>query len=180
MYKPQISIIGSRNLSTESLNLVEELSYCLVEAGCRIVTGGMGSLQKNAHKGAKLSPASSDCDTIAILPGFDPKPALDHADVIIPTGLDLYRNVIVANSDVVISIDGGAGTLSELAFAWQLNRSVIAVGSDGWSSKLAGTTLDGRRPEDKLFDYTDKSVEDVVKKVLNLLEKSGDRHSGIV
>ena len=180
MYKPQISIIGSRNLSAESLNLVQELSYHLVEAGCRIVTGGMGSLQKSAHIGAKLSSAASDCDTIAILPGFDPAPAIGHADIIIPTGLDLYRNVIVANSDVVISIDGGAGTLSELAFAWQLNRSVIAVGSKGWSYKLAGTTLDTRRTEDKLFDYTDSSAQEVVKKVLELLERSNNRHSGIV
>lgn len=180
MYKPQISLIGSRNLSAESLKLVEALSYYLVEAGCRIVTGGMGSLQKSAHKGAKSSSAASDCDTIAILPGFDPEPALGHADVVIPTGLDLYRNIIVANSDVVISIDGGAGTLSELAFAWQLNRSVIAVGSEGWSSKLAGTTLDSRRIEDKLFDYTDNSAEEVVKKVVELLENPNNRHTSIV
>ena len=39
---------------------------------------------------------SGDGDTIAILPGFDPKPAIGHADIIIPTGLDLLRNGIVA------------------------------------------------------------------------------------
>ena len=81
---------------------------------------------------------------------------------------------------MVISIDGGAGTLSELAFAWQLNRSVIAVGSEGWSSKLAGTTLDSRRIQDKLFDYTDNSAEEVVKKVLELLENPNNRHTSIV
>ena len=180
MYKPQISILGSRNLSAQSLKHVEELSYHLVEAGCRIVTGGMGSLQKTAHKGAKSSPSASDCDTIAILPGFDPGPALDHADVVIPTGLDLYRNIIVANSDVVISIGGGAGTLSELAFAWQLNRSIITIGSEGWSSQLAGTTLDSRRSQDTLIDCTNSTMEEVVKTVLELLENQTERHTGIV
>ena len=180
MYKPQISIIGSRNLSKESLELVEELSYHLVKAGCRIVTGGMGSLQQTAHKGAKSTSSASDCDTIAILPGFDPGPAIGHADVVIPTGLDLYRNVIVANCDVVISVDGGAGTLSEIAFAWQLNRSVIAVGSEGWSSKLAGTTLDSRREQDVLFDCTDNTAEEVVAMVVELIGNPNNRHTGIV
>ena len=67
-------------------------------------------MQQAAHRGAKKSKNSGDGDTIAILPGFEPNPAIGHADIIIPTGLDVLRNGIVANSDAVICIQGGSGT----------------------------------------------------------------------
>ncbi len=138
MYKPQIAIIGSRELSENSLKLVRALAHELVSNGYRTVTGGLGSLQEAVHQGAKSNPLHTDCDTIVLLPGFDPEPALGYADVIIPTGLDAYRNAMVANAEVVIAVGGGAGTLSEMAFAWQFNRPIIAVGFEGWASKLAG------------------------------------------
>jgi uncharacterized protein (TIGR00725 family) len=178
-YRPQIAIIGSRNLSKENLQRVEDISFSLVEEKYRIVTGGLGSLQKYAHKGAKRSSHSGDGDTIAILPGFDPSPAIGHADIIIPTGLDILRNVIVANCDLVICIGGGAGTLSEIAFAWQLNRPIVSVGGSGWSSKLAGETLDHRFPDSKIIDCSNSTIEEIIDTVNNLTEQFRPRHTGI-
>ena len=136
MYKPQIAIIGSRELSPDSLLLLKALSFELVSKGYRTVTGGLGTLQQTVHEGAKSNPQHTDCDTIVLLPGFDPKPAISYADVIIPTGLDAYRNALVANSEVVVVIGGGAGTLSEMAFAWQFKRPIIAIGKEGGPTVL--------------------------------------------
>ena len=178
MYKPQIAIIGSRELSPASLSLLKELAYELVSKGYRTVTGGLGSLQQTVHEGAKTNPLHTDCDTIVLLPGFDPKPAINHADVIIPTGLDAYRNVLVANSEVVVAIGGGAGTLSEIAFAWQFKRPIIAIGNEGWADRLAGESLDSRH-ECLIVDCTSSSIEEIVTQIAFQIETNRPRHQGI-
>ena len=60
--------------------------------------------------------------------------------------MQIGRNVIVmATADVIIAVDGGAGTLSELAIGWQLGKPMIAIGSTGgWSARLAGVSIDHR------------------------------------
>lgn len=176
MYKKQIGIIGSRNLSIENLELVTKLSELLIDKGFRTVTGGLGTLQESVHRGAKLSKNSSDCDTIAIIPGFDPSELVKYADVIIPTGVDLYRNVMVANSEVVIAVEGGAGTLSEIAYAWQLNRPIIAIGKGGWAEKLSGVNLDSRRPGENLIDCINLSAEEIIEQVVRLTKKNYQWH----
>ncbi|MCS6858500.1 MAG: TIGR00725 family protein, partial [Sandaracinaceae bacterium] len=55
------------------------------------------------------------------------------------------RNVLVASAEAVVAIGGGAGTLSEMAFAWIYGRLRVAlVGVGGWSEKLAGHSIDER------------------------------------
>jgi len=178
MYKPQIAIIGSRELSRSSLVLVKALAHELVSHGYRMVTGGLGSLQQAVHEGAKSNPLHTDCDTIVLLPGFDPAPAIGHADVIIPTGLDAYRNALVANAEVVVAIGGGAGTLSEMAFAWQYKRPIIAIGKEGWADRLAGESLDHRH-KSSVLDCTSSSIEDIVAQIAAQIELEHPRYQGI-
>ena len=182
-YKSQIAIIGGRGIAPEAQKLVENISKMLVEEGFRIVTGGLGALPSAAHRGAKSASNSTDSDTIAILPGFDPRPAFDHADIIIPTGLDASRNAIVANSDAVIAVGGGAGTLSEIAYAWQFKRPIIATSIEGWSSKIAGQVVDNRkRLDDPVLEdivFPCNSVEEIRSKLQDVLPKFTKRHRGI-
>ncbi len=176
-YRYQISIVGSRSLGNDELAIVRELSTRLIDEGYRIVTGGLGSLPNAVHIGATSSSSYSGGDTIALLPGFDPHPAMGHADIIIPTGLDIARNLLVANSDGVIAIDGGAGTLSEIAFAWQMNRPIISLGGGGWSEKLAGQTIDHRFPEKTIISCN--SIECVIETLQKELSNNYKRHSQI-
>ncbi len=178
MYKPQIAIIGSRELPPASLSLLKELAYELVSKGYRTVTGGLGSLQQTVHEGAKSNPKHTDCDTIVLLPGFDPEPAIDYADVVIPTGLDAYRNALLANSEVVVAIGGGAGTLSEMAFAWQFRRPIIAIGNGGWAERLAGESLDSRH-KSLVVDCTSSSIAEIVAQIAHQIELNRPRHQGI-
>jgi hypothetical protein len=81
-------------------------------------------------------------------------------DVVISTGMGHARNALVANADAVIVVGGGAGTLSEIAFAWTLRRLVIAIDIPGWGIKLAGAPLDKRvryaeLHDDKIYSATD-------------------------
>jgi len=164
VYKFQIAIIGGRDIDSDGEKLVEDIARMIIEEGYRIVTGGLGVLPKAAYRGAKSAENSTDSDTISILPGFDPKPAIEYSDIIIPTGLDAYRNVLVSNSDAIIAVGGGAGTLSEIAYAWQFRRPIIAALVDGWSSKIAGESIDSRNRK------KDDSVEDIVFPCENIVQ----------
>ena len=164
VYKFQIAIIGGRDIDSDGEKMVEDIAKMIIEEGYRIVTGGLGVLPKAAYRGAKSAENSTDSDTISILPGFDPKPAMEYSDIIIPTGLDAYRNALVSNSDAIIAVGGGAGTLSEIAYAWQFRRPIIATLVDGWGSNLAGESIDSRNRK------IDDSVEDVVFPCENIVQ----------
>jgi uncharacterized protein (TIGR00725 family) len=53
---------------------------------------------------------------------------------------------LVLSCDAVISIAGGAGTLTEISFAYQSDIPVVALAkSGGWSTRLVDTSLDHRK-----------------------------------
>lgn len=134
-----------------------ETGKLLIDNGYRIQCGGMRGVMEAFFKGAHASEKYKEGDTLAITPGFDRYNANQYADIVVPTGLDLFRNVIVANANAVIVCGGGAGTLSEVANAWALKRLIVAYENiEGWSSKIAGTRIDERIrfediPDDKVF-----------------------------
>lgn len=166
--KKIIAVVG--DAATEEGGLKEKLAFetgrLLVENGYRVQSGGLKGVMNAAFKGARSAKNYVDGDTVAIVPSFDRTAASKHADVVVATGLDIYRNVIVANADAVIAIGGGAGTLSEMASAWALKRLIVAYTDvDGWSAKLAGTKIDGRKrypsiPDDRV--YAVSSAEEAV------------------
>ena len=88
----------------------------------------------------------------------------------IPTGIGIARNNIVTNSDAVIAIGGGAGTLSEIALAWQKGKLILALKVPGWSGKLAETRIDDRAregmPEDDRIIGTN-SVDETLNILMN-------------
>ena len=67
-------------------------------------------------------------------------------DIIIVTGMGDGRNIInIKSADAIIAINGGAGTLSEIALALKTDRKVIAIRSSGGvAEKMAGVRIDGR------------------------------------
>ena len=182
--KPMISVIGDTHVEEGGVkwNAAESLGEKLVTAGYLILTGGLGDLPKAIAKGARKSPNYKDGTLIAILPGFDPSQAEEHADIAIATGLDEARNLIVANSDAVIAIGGGAGTLSEIAYAWSLKRLVIAFDLPGWSQRFADKKVDERVrypevPEDRVYKVT--TAQEALNVLNQYLSKYRRRHSQI-
>jgi len=156
--RPCIAVIGDARLAGDDprRSLAESIGRELVDAGYRVVTGGMGGVMEAAHKGARESPNWFDGAGIGILPGSNISQANQFVDIAIPTGLDHARNAIVAHSAAVIAIGGGAGTLSEMALAWTYGRLVIGLRCGGSSELLAGRRIDGRvrypeMSEDQVF-----------------------------
>ncbi|NPA42574.1 MAG: TIGR00725 family protein [Chlorobi bacterium] len=126
-----------------------ELGAFLARHGYTIINGGRGGWMEAVFRGAKTSPHYRPGMNVCILPSAFADEANPYCDVPIPTGLGLARNFLVANaSPVLIAAGGGAGTLSEIAFAWQTGKRILAfTGFGGWAARLAGTRLDHRRDE---------------------------------
>jgi len=177
--KPMLAIIGNAgDISEDLIKLAADVGRIAVDAGFRVICGGLDGVMEAACNGAKHSTKYTEGDIIGILPGYDRKVANDFLDIIIPTGLELGRNIIlVASSDVIISIGGKAGTLSEIALAWQLKKPIIALEpSGGWSGKLAGTALDDRR-DDTII--TAKDPDEAIRLAIEIV-KEGRPEPGIV
>jgi uncharacterized protein (TIGR00725 family) len=148
-HRPTVAVFGSNDLSDspDVQQLCEDLGRSIVDLGCRVACGGLGGVMSAVCKGARSSARYTEGDTIGILPMGDFESANEFIDVIIPTGLGLFRNMLVARAgDACIGVKGGSGTLSEIAFAWQIKKPVAVMSSSGgWSADLAGTRLDHRR-----------------------------------
>ena len=180
-----VAIIGDANIEKDGLKykLAFETGKALIDAGYRIQSGGLGGVMEAAFCGAHASEKYREGDTVALIPSFDATVANPYADIIIPTGLDVMRNAIVANASAVIAVGGGAGTLSEIAFAWSLFRMVLAFeNADGWSGKLANTRMDNRIRYPEIEDdrvYGVKSAEEVIKLLDERIARYNRYHGGI-
>jgi uncharacterized protein (TIGR00725 family) len=180
-----ISVIGNKAIEKDGIRykLAYELGKALVDNGYRVQSGGLHGVMSAVMEGARSSKNYKEGDTIALVPSFDSETANEYADVVIPTGLDMMRNAMVANAYAVIGIGGGAGTLCEYAFAWSLNRLLIAFeNSGGWSEKLAGTKLDDTNrypeiPEDKVYPVT--TAQEAVEVLNKYIDRYTKRHTSI-
>ena len=165
--RPILSIIGSASTTPEQTAAAAALGRLAVEAGFRICCGGRGGVMAAACQGARSAANYREGDTIGILMDYDPASANAFVDIAIPTGIGFSRNtVVVAAGQVVVSVAGGAGTLSEIALAWQLKRPVIALCVGGWSETLAGQTLDHRHDS---ISHRAESPEEAVRIAADLL-----------
>lgn len=142
-----IGVIGAGECSKDVCRLAEEVGERITKAGAVLVCGGLGGVMEAAAKGAK----NKGGVTIGILPGTDKNDANPYIDFPIATGLGGGRNLLViGNSDAVIALPGGFGTLSEIAFALKSDKPVISL-----------FIPDLIQPEDDLFnwDVSDKIIK---------------------
>lgn len=126
LFNKQIIVIGSSKATKEEREIAYEVGTEIAKAGYILVCGGHEGVMEAACKGAKEKGGT----TVGILPENDMGKANEYVDIVIPTGIGFARNYIVQNSGfVIIMIGGGFGTLSELAYALQFNKKIIAIGS---------------------------------------------------
>ena len=177
-----MAIVGNGgSISAAVADTARALGRRAIDQGFRVVTGGLGGVMAAASEGARSSERYTEGSIVGVLPSYDRGSANPWVDVAIPTGMQVARNVIVvAMADVVVAVGGGAGTLSEVAIAWQLGRPVVALtDSGGWSDELAGRTLDHRHDEPIVAAA---SVDEAIAAALRALEQqrpeAGDVGSG--
>lgn len=104
------------------------LGACIATEGWVLLNGGRsaGVMDASAHGAAEAGGM-----VVGVLPDDDAARASTHLTVAIRTGMGDGRNAINAlSSDVVIAMQGGAGTLSEIALALKAGKRVIALAFD--------------------------------------------------
>jgi uncharacterized protein (TIGR00725 family) len=145
----KIGIIGPNNkmCSKELYDFGVQLGQHIATKNRAIVCGGLGGFMEAVCKGVKQSQETFNGQTVGILPDEKSEAANSFIDIAILTGTGIARNIIIVRTaDIIIAAGGGAGTLSEIAFAWQLEKKVLCVTLfDGWAKELGGRNLDDRQ-----------------------------------
>lgn len=136
----QIAVIGDSREIAVNNEIAYQIGGFIAERGWTLVTGGRNGVMHAASKGA----SEKDGLIVSVLPGPELSDGNPFTTVKIPTGIGYARNSVNALSgDIVVAVGGGAGTLSEIAYAWTYRKPIIACEwATGWSAKLAGQYID--------------------------------------
>lgn len=153
-----IGVMGGHEAAPEILEDARRIGEAIAKRGHVLLTGGGDGVMKASSEGAfragGLVLAVLPSDRVRPLEGY-PNPFVDIA---IYTGMADARNVINAKTPlVIIAIDGGWGTLSEIAHA--LRNDTLVIG-------LKTPTLD--LPHGNRFTVVD-TVEDALSALDRLL-----------
>lgn len=126
------------------------------EMGLTVLTGGLSGVMERAAEGAKVAGG----ETIGILPSNQHNDGNRFLDLVLPSGIGIARNVLMASAcDFMLALPGGTGTLEELCFALDFDRPVISWGS--W--EIEGTRAVPFPNEDLLFQELTKLVDEKIK-----------------
>ena len=153
----QISVVGfdADSCTDVARDAAYRVGKAIAKEGATLVCGGLDGVMEAASRGALEAGGHS----VGIIPSADSAQANDYCDFVVATGLGKSRNFVVAYSgDAMVVVGGGAGTLIELAAAYQAGKPIVAVGgtggvADAWAGKhiderRTGKVLEGANPED--------------------------------
>lgn len=126
MIKKQIGVIGAGTCGVRASELAEEVGTRIAENEAILVCGGLGGIMESASKGAKMAGGT----TLGILPGNRREDANPYIDIAVVSAMGHARNALIAQScDALIAIDGEYGTLSEIALALKMGKTVVTLES---------------------------------------------------
>ena len=127
MPRRYVAVCGATEATPSQLDSAREVGRLLAKSGAVVISGGYGGVSAAASEGA----AGEGGTVVGLLSEGHRDGANPHLTVSLPTGLGQGRNLlIVTAAESVIAIGRGWGTLSEIALARRLGRSVFAL--DSW------------------------------------------------
>jgi len=122
----RIGVIGAADPSPAGYAAAYEVGQLIAAAGAVLVCGGLGGVMAAACRGAREAGGL----TLGILPGAEAASANPWVTIPVVTDLGHARNVVIAHTaEVLIAVEGGYGTLSEIAVSLKLGRRVFTLGT---------------------------------------------------
>lgn len=119
-----LGVIGAGECADSIYEVARKVGFEIGKKGFILVCGGLGGVMEGASRGCTEAGGM----TIGILPGLERETANRYIKIPLPTGLGEGRNLLVVRaSDLLISISGGYGTLSEIGLALKMNKPVIGL-----------------------------------------------------
>jgi len=176
--KIQIGVMGSaadQNFRKEFMQLAEEIGYWVAKNNAVLVFGAekdFDSLSTAACRGAKKAQGL----TVGVTYGKGMDVYEKNVDVVIASGLERGGGrelTLVLSCDAIIAVNGGSGTLTEIAIAYQANIPVVVLAkSGGWSERLSGQYLDMR---ERIKVEEAQSPEEAVNLALKLIAEKNEK-----
>lgn len=170
----QIGVMGSCSdlkYPKKVERLAEETGFWIAKNSATLLFGAekdMNSLSSAACRGAKKAKGL----TIGITYGKGLEVKENNADAVIASGMERGGGrefVLVLSCDAIIAINGGSGTLTEIAIAYQANIPIVVLeNSGGWSKRVANQYLDNRK---RVKVLTAPNPKDAVALVIKLVNK---------
>lgn len=122
---PRVTVVGSGVATDPEVETGRALGRALAERGAAVVCGGRGGVMAAAARGC----AEAGGLTVGLLPGVAAKEANPWIALPLATGMGEARNALVVRAgEAVLAVGGGWGTLSEIALARKMGRSVGLLG----------------------------------------------------
>jgi len=152
--KPIIGVIGGgTTASQDGLALAEEVGFLIARADAILICGGLNGVMEASAKGAKRGGGF----TVGVLPTGNKADANPHIDLPIATALSTARNlIIVRTADALIAVNGSYGTLSEMAHAFDLGKTVFALRT--WPMEKVGVDSSLFVPADTPREAVDRAL----------------------
>jgi uncharacterized protein (TIGR00725 family) len=119
-----VGVVGPRSASRQQLATAEALGAGLAGLGLTVVCGGREGVMEAVCPGV----AGAGGWSVGLLPDESWTAANPYVTVPLATGLGVARNAVIARAAVgLLAVGGGYGTTSEMAFALQFGRPVLAL-----------------------------------------------------
>jgi uncharacterized protein (TIGR00725 family) len=124
--KTLIGVIGVAEANEKEGLMAFEVGKLIGAMGLGLVCGGLGGVMQEASRGCHQAGGV----VLGLLPGGRKQDANPYVTYAIPTNLGHSRNTLIAHSaDLLIAIGKGYGTLSEIAIALKLGKTVLSYHS---------------------------------------------------
>jgi uncharacterized protein (TIGR00725 family) len=122
--KAPVGVVGPRAATAAQLATAEALGAGLARLGLTVLCGGREGVMEAVCRGV----ADAGGVSLGLLPDDTWTAANPYVTLPLATGLGVARNAVIARAAVcLIAVGGGYGTVSEIAFALQFGRPVLAL-----------------------------------------------------
>lgn len=122
--KQPVGIIGTGSPSDDEYMVAYNIGRLMAQMGFTIICGGRGGIMEAACKGVNNENGIS----IGLLPETHTENSNQYVSIPITTGMGLSRNTIIScSSCFLISISGSNGTLTEIAYGLQYNKTIFSI-----------------------------------------------------
>jgi len=144
-----VAVIGAGDASGELYGAAREVGRLVAGRGAVVVCGGLLGVMEAAARGTTEAGGVA----VGVLPDEDRGRANAYLSYSIATGMGQGRNLaVVCSADVVISVGGGYGTLSEIGLALKVRRPVVSLMSWDLPEGHAAVAATPGEAVDRAFD----------------------------
>jgi uncharacterized protein (TIGR00725 family) len=147
--KPIVAVIGAGQATPQEMESAYHIGRRIAEKGAYVLTGGLWGVMESASHGAK----DAGGEVIGVLPGSLANTANPYVDIPIVTNMGHARNTILCHTaDLLVAVGGKLGTISEIAVALKIGKTVVSFDSP----EVPGTTRLGSL--DEVLSFLDAAL----------------------